>query len=349
MPFERNHRFTGRETQLAQLEKMLFTKDRTTRIAITGLGGVGKTQVVLELVHRVKEKYGNCLIIWIPVINKEGIQQSYQGVAKQLGIPGWEGDTADVKKLVQEYLGRESMGQWLLVFDNADDIDMWIPTHGSEQESNFFMDYLPRSKQGCGCIVFTTRDKKTALKLAHQNVVEVPEMDENVASQLLQKYLINEDLVKNKEDVKALLIKLAFLPLALVQAAAFINENGIALTDYLSLLNDQEEDVVDLLSEEFEDDGRYHDIKNPVALTWLISFEQIRNHDPLAAEFLSFMSCVDPKDVPQSLLPPGPSRKDKTKAIGTLDAYSFISRQYADGDLNIHLLAQEGRIARSLD
>ena len=336
VPFERNHRFTGRESQLAQLEKMIFTKDRTTKIAITGLGGVGKTQVVLELVHQAKEKYENCLIIWIPAINMEGIQQSYQGVAQQLGIPGWEEGKEDVKKLVQEYLSGESIGRWLLVFDNADDIDMWIARPGSERESSPLVDYLPRNKQGC--IVFTTRDRKTAVKLAHQNVVDVPEMDENVASRLLRKYLIDEDLVKNKEDVNALLTKLAFLPLALVQAAAFINENGIELAEYLSLLNLQEENVVDLLSEEFEDDGRYHDIKNPVALTWLISFEQIRHRDPLAAELLSFIACVDPKAVPQSLLPPGLSRKDETKAIGTLDAYSFISRQYADGDLDIHLL-----------
>ena len=124
----------------------------------------------------------------------------------------------------------------------------------------------------------------------------------------------------------------------MVQAAAFINDNGIDLAEYLSLLNLQEEDLVGLLSEDFQDDGRYHDIQNPVALTWLISFEQIRHRDPLTAEFLSFIACVDPKDVPQSLLPPDHSRKDENKAIGTLDAYSFISRQYPDGDLDIHLL-----------
>lgn len=89
------------------------------------------------------------------------------------------------------------------------------------------MDHLSRSKQGC--IVFTTRDRKTAFKLADQNVVEVPEMDENVASQMLRKYLIKEDLVKNKEDVKALLTKLAFLPLALVQAAALSTRMALNL------------------------------------------------------------------------------------------------------------------------
>jgi hypothetical protein len=62
-----------------------------------------------------------------------------------------------------------------------------------------------------------------------------------------------------------LLDQLTFLPLAIVQAAAYINENGITLSDYLSLLVEQEEDVIDLLSEEFEDDWRYRNVKNPVA------------------------------------------------------------------------------------
>jgi MoxR-like ATPase len=108
--------------------------------------------------------------------------------------------------------------------------------------------------------------------------------------------------------------------------------------DYLSLLAEQEEDVVDLLSEEFEDDWRYRTVKNPVAVTWLISFEQIRHRDPLAADYLSFMACVDLKNVPQSLLPLGQSRKKEIDAIGTLNAYSFISRRPADLAIDVHRL-----------
>jgi hypothetical protein len=64
--------------------------------------------------------------------------------------------------------------------------------------------------------------------------------------------------------------------------------------DHLSLLADQEEAVIDLLSEEFEDNGRNDNTKNPVATTLLISFEQIRHRNPLAADYLSFMACIDP-------------------------------------------------------
>ena len=134
VPFERNSRFTGRNSELAQLEGMLFIEDGTTKIAITGLGGVGKTHLLLELVYRTREQHKNCLIIWLPATNVESLEKAYREVAQQLAIPGWEEDKADVKRLVQGYLSKESAGQWLLVFGNADDINMWINPPGSGQE-----------------------------------------------------------------------------------------------------------------------------------------------------------------------------------------------------------------------
>jgi folate-binding Fe-S cluster repair protein YgfZ len=339
VPFERNPHFIGRKSQLAQLEEMLFNKDHTTRIAITGLGGVGKTQLVLELLHQAKDKYKPCSIIWIPATNMDSLDQAYLDVAQKLGIPGCEEEKSDVKKLVQAYLSKEHAGRWLLVFDNADEMDMWISGPRLEQGACGLIDYLPKSNQGC--IIFTSRDRKTAVKLAQQNILEVLEMDEEMATQLLHSSLVNSDLIKNQQDTKALLDELTYLPLAIVQAAAYINENGLLLADYISLLKDQEEDVIELLSEDFEDKGRYRNIRNPVATTWLISFEQIRRRDSLAAEYLSFMSCIDPRNIPQSLLPPGLSRKKEIDAIGTLSAYSFISRRL-DLALDLHRLVHLG-------
>jgi tetratricopeptide (TPR) repeat protein len=165
VPFERNPRFTGREFQLAKLGKTLFIEGQTAKVAVMGLGGVGKTQLVLELVYRIREKHKNCSVIWIPATNIESLQQAYVDVARQLNIPGWEEDKVDVKRLVQGYLGKKSAGRWLLVFDNADDINMWMAKQESEPGSARLIEYLPRSSQGC--IVFTTRDRKTAVKLTH--------------------------------------------------------------------------------------------------------------------------------------------------------------------------------------
>jgi tetratricopeptide (TPR) repeat protein len=336
VPFERNACFTGRESELARLEGKLFAEDRTTKIAITGLGGVGKTNLLIELVHRTREKHKNCSIIWLPATNMGGLQKAYREVAQQLEIPGWKDKKENIARLVQLYLSKESAGQWLLVFDNADDINMWIDTPGSEQKSDSLIDYLPKSRQGC--IVFTTRNMNAAVDLAQQNIVEMSEMSEGVAMQMLQNYLINKDLINNARDAKALLAQLTYLPLAISQAAAYINKTRQTLAKYLALLAEQEGDVVELLSMNFEDEGRYRDVKNPIATTFLISFEHIRRQDSLAAGYLSFVACVDPKDVPLSLLPPGPSRNKETIAIGTLKAYSFISMRSAEEAFDVHRL-----------
>ncbi|RMZ88740.1 hypothetical protein DV736_g4036, partial [Chaetothyriales sp. CBS 134916] len=254
-----------------------------------------------------------------------------------LEIPGIEDDKADVKKLVQDHLSKKDIDKWLLVFDNADDIDMWVATleelvPTSLERPHRLIDYLPQHERGC--IIFTTRDKRIASKLAlAQQKFEVPQMSDKVALDLFGKHL--DSPVDNLQDAIVLLTKLTFLPLAIVQAAAYINENGITLAEYSSLLETKEEDVIDLLSEELESHGRYQQgMRNPVATTWLVSFDQIRRRYPLAAEYLSFMACMDPRGIPQSLLPPGPSRKKELESVGTLAAYSFISRRPIEGVLD---------------
>lgn len=246
---------------------------------------------MLELAYRIREKYPKCSIFWIPATNSGSLLQAYLEVGQQLGISGLDEEQADIKKLVQCHLSQESAGRWLLIFDNADDMDMWIQNARYGSQSPGLIDYLPRSSQGR--VVFTTRSRKVAVRLAQQNVIKVLEMDEEVAMQVLSKSLIDQGLLQNHEDIIKLLQKLTFLPLAIVQAAAYINENGTTLANYLLLLEDQEQNVIELPSEEFEDEGRYRDTKNPVATTWLVSFEQIRRRDPLAADFLPFTSCID--------------------------------------------------------
>lgn len=290
---------------------------------------MGKTQIALELAYRTKEEHQDCSIFWMPATNTESLQQAFIDIGRQLRVLGMEKEQAKAKELVKHYLSQDISGQWLLVVDNIDDMEIW---------NNELKGWLPSSQRGY--IVCTTRNRKVAVEIVAANVIEVLEMDGEVAMELLSKSLIDQKLLSHHQDAQKLLEQLTFLPLAIVQATAYINKNGITFLDYLSLLEEQEQDVVELLSEDFEDDCRYQDVKNPVATTWLISFEQIQRLDPLAADYLSFMSCVAPKDIPQSLLPPGPSRKKETDATGTLNAYSFVSRRPANDALDIHRLVQ---------
>ncbi|KAJ6012603.1 FabD/lysophospholipase-like protein [Penicillium canescens] len=289
-----------------------------------GLGGVGKTQLVLELAHRVRER---CVVCWIPVKSLANLQTAYRKVAQNLHLPGCEEGGVDILELVQTYLSDETISPWLLVLDNADDIELWTSPLTSEAGAKRLIDYMPRSKHGA--IIRTTRDRKVATGVARENVVTVQQMDESGASEMMRKYLIEPSRTKTDEGLlPGLLRKLTYLPLAIVQAASYINETGESLKTYAALLSSQDDEAIELLSEHFEDDGRYSCIENAVAKTWLISFEQIRCRSSLAFEYLGFMACVDPKDIRRSLLPPSErsSPKQQTDAIGILNAFSFITR-----------------------
>ena len=193
VPFQRNPRFVGRISEVTKIESILSLENRCERVAITGLGGVGKTQISLEFAYQLRQKYSDCSVFWIPAMNVEGMREAYLEIGRQLGIPNAEKEKADIKKLVQHHLSHESAGKWLLVFDNADDIGMWIDIDSNAAQSWRLIDYLPKSSHGS--IVFTTRSLKTAVKLAGNNVIQVEEMDESVGKLLLSKSLINQSLL----------------------------------------------------------------------------------------------------------------------------------------------------------
>jgi nucleoside phosphorylase/tetratricopeptide (TPR) repeat protein len=328
VPFGKNPRFIGRESEIAEIEGLMMQSHGPSKIAICGLGGVGKTQIALELAYRMREQRS---IFWIPCTSYESVEQAYMTVALKLGIHDVK--PAEAKDRLKVYLSQKRVGKWLLIFDNADDTDMWIQTSTGGPA---LRDFLPQSEQGH--ILFTTRNRKLAVKLASSHVVNISEPDTEAALKLLEKLLIRKQLLNNRDEAIGLLHQLALLPLAIAQAAAFINENNIMLSEYTALLQEQEPDVIELLSEYFGDEGRYKDIQNPVATTWLISFHHIQHLNQTAASYLSFMACINDRDVPQSLLPPAVSKKEGINAIGLLKAFSFVTEQAGDHSLSIHRL-----------
>ncbi|KAL4867983.1 hypothetical protein BDV12DRAFT_186267 [Aspergillus spectabilis] len=330
IPFAKNPRFVGRQQEIQNIEKLISMPDGPKKLAITGLGGVGKTQVALELAYRMKDKEVECSIFWIPCTSYEAVEQACMAIAQMVGIQDVK--PADVKKSIKTYF-TEKNEKWLLVFDNADDLDMWI--NGSST-APALKDFLPYNNHGH--IIFTTRNRRLAVKLASVDVIHVPELDEETGLEFLKRSLIQNSLSSNTDANIALLEQLTFLPLAVTQAAAYINENSIGVSDYLLLLQEQEADVVELLSEDFGDDGRYKDVQNPVALTWLISFCQVQKLNQLAADYLSLMACVNPRNIPQSFFPDPPSKKRMTDALGLLSAYSFINIQPGDSFITLHRL-----------
>jgi hypothetical protein len=88
VPFERNPRFLGRRNEVVKPEEEILSKGQMRKMAITGLGGVGKTQIALELAYQVRDKKPECSIFWIPSTSMEKVDQAYIGIGEQLGLQG---------------------------------------------------------------------------------------------------------------------------------------------------------------------------------------------------------------------------------------------------------------------
>ncbi|KAL4811582.1 hypothetical protein BDW67DRAFT_41010 [Aspergillus spinulosporus] len=325
----RNSKFVGRQDEITKLEELLTMQDGPRRIAITGLGGVGKTQIALEVAYRMRDRDQECTVLWIPCTSHALIEQMFLRFAEILGIH--EVKPAHVKERIKTYLSSKRAGKWLLVFDNADDTEMWLAANNTAPALE---DFLPQSEQGH--ILFTTRNQQLAMKLAPFSIIQIPDVDRETALEILAKALEHESLPKDSTTAAALLERLAFLPLAITQASAYIIKNRISLSDYLALLQEQEEDAVELLSEDFRDPGRYMDVQNAVITTWLISFSQIQHQSQAAADYLSFMACINPRNIPRSLLPSQSTKKQTVDALGLLNAYSFTNSQ--DTEISMHRL-----------
>ena len=331
VPFGRNPSFVGRETILLKLLENIWpgtNRDDCQRTTIEGLGGVGKTQIALQAVHLVHEKHPDCSIFWVPAVDASNFENAYRDIGKQMKVEGIDEEKVDVKRLVKTALERESSGSWLLIVDNADDVALLF---GDTRLS----DYLPFSRKGS--ILFTTRNHKVAVRL-QSNVIGVAEMDDREALDMLQTGL-EKSQTSDIECTKRLLAFLANLPLAIRQASAFMAENQMTTPEYLEICGSERKDMIDLLSEDFEDRYRYKEIQNPVATTWLVSFGRISQHDPLAAEYLKFMSLLAEKDIPRSLLPTA-RKPEAIKAIGTLKAYAFISQRKGQDSFDMHRLVR---------
>jgi tetratricopeptide (TPR) repeat protein len=335
VPFDQNDRFIGRESQLAELEERVFASKETTKIAITGVGGIGKSQLALELAYRIRQSYNNCSVFWISASDIDSIHQAYAHIAQKLDILGWVDEKKDVMKLVQLHLSRKSAGQWLQIFDNADDANLGFVGLATPQVGSL-IDCLPQSE--LGSIVFTTADSETAEKLAPQNIIQLSEMTPDAAQRMLENYLSSPASRNEQQEAKLLLKELVYLPPAIVQAAAYINVNKKTIKDYLSLLAKQEmKEVLELSDEKSESILQHCSINNPVATTWLISLQQIRRNDPIAADYLFIMACIDRKDILLDLLPPVSSHEAEV-AIGTLKAYALITKRPAESALDLHRL-----------
>ncbi|KAH7060961.1 kinesin light chain 3 [Paraphoma chrysanthemicola] len=335
IPFSRNDHFVGRESQLAELEARLFGGEQTTTLAIVGPGGTGKSQLALDLAYKTRQKNNNCSVFWVDASDVDSLYQSYANIAQKLVVPGWDDEKADVKQLVKLHLSRKGARQCLLIFDNTEDVTLGSSRLPTARAASL-IDYLPQSEL-CS-IVFTTTSIDTARRLASHDIVELGEMTPDTAQRMLENYL-NAPVARN-EEAKLLLQELSHLPLAIVQAAAYINARNVTLQNYRSQLTRQKQEALERDSELSEDKLQEYSRRSPVTTTLLISMDQIRHSDALAADYLFLVACVDRKDIPLDLLEAS-SARERDDAIKVLSSYALITRRPAESALDIHRLVHD--------
>jgi tetratricopeptide (TPR) repeat protein len=312
-------------------QKLLLSKD-CQMVAISGLGGIGKTQVALQFAYSVKDDCPEFSICWVQALSMETFEQSCKEIARALGIHQGPESKEDVKKLVRQRLCADTAGKWLLIVDNADDLKL---LRGLDQTEGLLA-FLPESDDGL--TIFTTRHGAVAQYLAGSDVVEIRKMTGQETKDLLEESLVRKSPSGNDEIVTNLLIELEYLPLAVTQAAACINTNKCSISEYLRLFKNTERDAVTIMSTDFGDKTRYQNLTNAVAKTWTITFNKIREHDTLAADLLEFISCIEWRAIPKSILPAAYPEARLDGAIGTLCSYSFLERRDDDTKLDMHRL-----------
>jgi hypothetical protein len=316
----------GRDQLLADLHARLTADDcgGPRIVALTGLGGIGKTSAAVEYAHRHMAEYG---LVWqFPADQSAVLLAGFAQLANQLGardVPGVTDPVAQVHSTLAI-----SDGGWLLVFDNvADPAAIWK--------------VLP--PVGRGHVLITSQNAHWPAAQA----MDVPVLARDVAAAFLTGRSARADRVAAFD----LADELGGLPLALEQAAAYMQASGRGIAEYLALFRERR---AELLTR-----GIPTGYDKRVATTWTLAFEQLQRSSPGSIGLLRLLSCYAPEAIPIAvLLRPLPRGKAGLSpevarslvplledtlavddAVADLRRYSLIGPP-VDGSVSVHRLVQ---------
>jgi hypothetical protein len=282
-------------------------------------------------------------------------------VAELVRIPGRSDPKADMPALFRNWLREKSTRKWLIVLDNADEVDFLVERNDGKAS---LWELLPVHDQGA--VLVTSRSMSAAAKLVERSaVVSVAPMSEQQATALL------ETKLGRQGDNRTLAAALEYMPLAMTQAAAYIQQRGkrSSIAKYLEKLRKGDRSKGSILDEDAGDLRRDPEARNAIILTWQISFEHIRKVRQSATDLLSLMCFCDRQAIPSILLqvPSMDERSDSTtqerteggesssdtesetssraeeefdKDIAMLEGFAFVSTTLDSSTFEMHRLVQ---------
>jgi len=313
--------FAGRSREMGALDRGWSVTERGVPTqAITGLGGVGKSELAARYVHERDDRYD--VVAWIRC--EEGGVADLAALAEQLGEPVANASLERRAEMAVCWLaGCES--RWLLVLDNV-------------ASAAAFRDCCPGT--GNGHVLVTTRDRTWIRRLASELKLGV--LDEETAVQYLVQSAGRPD---ERADARPVARALGCLPLALSHAGAYC-AIATRFADYLVLL--QELPAETLFGEEPE--ASY---QQTVASTWRTSMQAAQQRSSLAPVALAMAAHMASDAIPRSLfhelIDPGlPSERWRlAKAFDALHGYSLA--EIDDAFVRVHALVQKTVRDETLD
>lgn len=301
--------------------------------AICGLGGIGKTQAVVEYAYRYRDSYQAAF--WVKADRHNNALADFLALASLLNLP--EKDAPDQTiTLAAIHRWLQMHTAWLLIFDNADDLAV-------------VRAFLPPAHKGH--ILLTSR-VQAAGGLARRIEIETMGPEEGALLLLRRASLIDTHVSfeqvspAHRETALEIVRELGGLPLALDQAGAYIEESSCHLTDYLRLYRQQRSALLARRG------GLTADHPEPVMTTWSLSFRQVEQADALAADLLRLCAFLDPDAIPEEILAEAIHEMDTTSdavspgelrlndALAALLRFSLIRRNAETRTLAIHRLVQ---------
>ena len=325
VPHSRNNDFTGREFSLRFLAQHLLpwesrSSSSPPTLAVTGMGGLGKTQLAVEFCYR----YGRFFpggAYWLNFSEAQNVANEVMAVGSERGL-GLFRETNDLRRA--DKIGRV-LKAWqepiprLLIFDNCEEVELlqkWLPVTG-----------------GCS-VLLTSRRADWAREL---QVIErqLPVLDADESICFLQK-LVPE---LTGEDAASIAEELGYLPLALHLGGSFLRRyRQITVGQYLTQLRDQ------TLLDHPSLHGRGTDLSPTdheldIARTFAINWDQLKAEeetDAIALKLLANAAQFAPgESIPRDLLL-NTAADDKQEMMQTLLAEDGLARLIALGFVNVN-------------
>ena len=267
----RNPHFTGRDAELKALEHALAAGATVSVHSVHGMGGVGETQLATEYAHT--RALGYDLVWWVAAEQPATIPDQFAALAARLGLDP-PADQEALRVLVHDRL--RAVPGWLLVFDNADrveDIEPWLP--GGPMPAG-----IP------GHVIVTTRRGGFASlgPVLDLDVIGLPD-----AARILQARVPDLD----QDTAEHIAEDLGRLPLALEQAAGWLDRSQMPGQEYRELLRSR---AADLYTR-----GRVSGRDDTIATLWDISVSRIATESPAAVQLLGVCAYLAPEPVPLDL------------------------------------------------